>query len=174
MALLGGVWLDWLVSSLPTKGVYDSRPLSDVQLIVVHHSGQVGGGDCDAWTIAEYHVQHNGWPGIGYHVLVHPSGHVELVNLLSTVSYHCGLMNRSSVGVCLVGNFDLAAPSHNQTMRAHMVCEGIRRELHRPDLPIRGHGELSRVATGYAPTSCPGRTWPLWKPLLTGVVGVGV
>ena len=78
-----------LTDRLPRKPGYRSRPRLAIRYIVVHH---VGGGvnrDYTALEIARYHVDANGWPGIGYHFLVHPAGQIDQVNQLETRSYHC-------------------------------------------------------------------------------------
>ena len=104
-----------LTDSLPRKPGYRSRPRSAIRYVVVHH---VGGGvnrDYSALEIARYHVDGNGWPGIGYHFLVHPAGQIDQVNQLGTRSYHCGNLNGESVGVCLAGDFTEAMPASEQT-----------------------------------------------------------
>ena len=61
----------------------------------------------------------NGWKDIGYHFgveLVGPAYQVMLGRDLSTPGAHCkeSSMNQLAIGVCCVGNFDLAPPSSTQ------------------------------------------------------------
>ena len=60
---------------LPTHSSkrYQTRPLSAIYYIAVHHSltDNIPGGE-DVNAFARYHVNHLDWPGIGYHLsLIH-------------------------------------------------------------------------------------------------------
>jgi len=176
--LFGGVFVKDVRASLPRatgRQEYALRAATAeaakglVERIVVHH---VGGGvnrDYTAEEIAAYHAFDRGWPGIGYHFLVHPDGRIEYVGDWLTVRYHCGKLNASSLGVCLAGDFTAAAPPDRQLMRARMLIAGIRRVLGR-EVPALGHRDLDPAATGYPRPECPGRTWESWRLQVTGEV----
>lgn len=139
---------------------YERRSLLEVERIVIHH---VGGANRDytAEEIARYHVRSKGWPGIGYHFLVHRDGRLEYVGDLETVRYHVGLLNRTSIGVCLAGDFTKEAPPGVQLMRVRMLVGGLRR-VRAANVPVVGHRDVWR-GTGYGFTECPGNTWPTWR-----------
>lgn len=136
---------------------YARRPAESIKRVVVHHTAGAH-QDHTAESIARYHVQTNGWPGIGYHFLVHWDGRLEYVGDLLTVRYHCGRLNGTSIGLCLVGCFTNGRrPTSAQLVRARMLLAGLR-EAVRPDLAVVGHRDVSALS-GYGPTECPGDWW---------------
>ena len=86
----------------PTKE-YDSRSITDVTTIVVHHT--TGDPFQPINNIANYHVNTKGWPGIGYHFVIDGAGKIHQTNYLTTHSFHANLANAYSVGVCMQGDF---------------------------------------------------------------------
>ncbi len=91
----------------------EERKSTDV--IVIHHSG-VPGKDADtmAALIHEYHQQHNGWAGIGYHYLIRKDGMIEQGRRRNTVGAHTYDHNKNSIGICLAGNFEIGKPTEAQ------------------------------------------------------------
>jgi hypothetical protein len=83
--------------------------------IVIHHSLSPDGVTRDWDAIRRYHVETNGWNDIGYHagiervsgVLTTQKGRDDLV-----IGAHCKEigMNSISIGICVVGNFDISPP----------------------------------------------------------------
>lgn len=148
-----------LVSRLPRHASlrYETRPLSQIAHLVVHHSGVPAEVGVEA--IAGYHVADLNWPGIGYHFVVAPDGHIDQTNALSTVSYHVRQFNPVSVGIALLGDFDTAPPGTDQLEATAALCAWLRRELGLPLDAIQGHRELVSV-------TCPGSQWltgAAWK-----------
>lgn len=90
---------------------YASRPLNAITHLVLHHSGTRGG---TPESFARYHTWVCGWPGIGYHYVIAKDGTVYKTNALSTVSYHARGANLTSVGICLVGDFNRDEPTAEQ------------------------------------------------------------
>jgi len=135
---------------------YDRRALSDVRYIVLHHSGVAG--DQSAATIANYHVQSNGWPGIGYHYLVHPDGLIEYVGDVLTVRYNVASRNKECIGVCLPGDFTSIPPTDQQLAAARALVRFLQGVV--PAASVVGHGDIA--LPGWE-TSCPGATWPGWR-----------
>lgn len=144
-----------IVRYLPVHGTkkYGTRPLSTLKergYIVIHHEAC----GCDnprstPWDLARYHVQSNGWPGIGYHSVVTPDGLRWKVNNDSTLSYHVKDYNTQSIGICGVGDFTRNGPTREQLLG--MVLEVIRYQQ-AYGIPIErvvGHGDLQA-------TACPG------------------
>jgi N-acetylmuramoyl-L-alanine amidase len=139
---------------------YAWRELGEVERIIIHHSATAG--DCTVEAIAEWHTRHNGWPGIGYHFLVHPDGRLEYVGDIAQSRYHVGDLNRASVGVCLAGDFSATRPTHNALMRTRqLITNGLWLALGRR-VAVVGHRDVWREA-GRGPTSCPGETWEQWR-----------
>ena len=155
---IGGREMRDLTDNLPRRPGYRSRTRSAIRYVVVHH---VGGGvnrDYTALEIARYHVDGNGWPGIGYHFLVHPGGQIDQVNRLETRSYHCRNLNGESVGVCLAGDFTKAMPASTQIESIGRLVTELQAELGR-ELVVLGHGDVPS-------TSCPGATFENWRQVI--------
>lgn len=154
--------------SLPTGGNYPTRELKQIERIIIHHTAV--NTDLSAQDIARYHVEHNHWPGIGYHFLVHQNRLVDWCNDLRTVSYHAGkkgdeqiqgisVNNWSSIGICLSGNFiEGRLPTPQQLLATRVLIALLEYYLGRR-LKVLGHQDLGG-------TCCPGDAWGDWRKQL--------
>lgn len=124
---------------------YDTRDLSQIDSVVIHHSLTTSG---NAKAYARYHVEENGWAGIGYHYVIGKDGSIEQSQLLKTVSNHTSGENTRSVGICLTGNYDIQQPPPEQVDAAVKLIRYLQGRLGR-QLRITGHNEHSSK-------SCPG------------------
>lgn len=124
---------------------YDTRDLSQINKIVVHHSATTSG---TPESYARYHVDTRNFPGIGYHYVVQQDGTIYQTNYLNTISWHTGGENTSSIGICLTGNFDVQQPFPAQMAALNSLIAYIKSQLNRP-LQIKGHRD-------YSTKSCPG------------------
>lgn len=132
---------------------YDKRSLSQIEEIIVHHSGVTGQNSED---YANYHVGHNGWPGIGYHYVIENPNNlgdsrsiIVQGNPLDNISYHTVGQNTKSVAICVSGNFEIEEPTPEQMEALTWLIAHIRGELPQ-ELEVYGHRDFSA-------TSCPGR-----------------
>ena len=118
--------------------------------IVIHHIGSTD-QDVSAATVHSWHLQ-NGWSGIGYHYLIRKSGAVEVGRPLDMVGAHCYGENKHTVGVNIVGNFEIGMPTDGQIeAAAALLADLCRRYRIKPnEKTIVGHRDLSA-------TACPGR-----------------
>lgn len=136
----------------PTKR-YKNRPASGIRQIIIHHSATKPtspDGRADAEAFARYHVETLGWPGIGYDYVI-GLGTVWKTNTNKAVNYHAGAANAKSLGICIVGDFDLGAVPAEQWEAAIRLTKQL---MGAYDIPLRrviGHREIP------APTSCPGQ-----------------
>jgi N-acetylmuramoyl-L-alanine amidase len=139
----------YLASRLPhhPRLNYAQRAHADIRRIIVHHSGTRTG---TPEQFARYHVQHLGWPGIGYHFVIGKKGEVWKVNDLTVVSYHARGANEDSVGICLVGNFSVETPQAAQLGALRWLIGRLQVEL-RPAPYVMLHREIVG-----SKTSCPG------------------
>jgi N-acetyl-anhydromuramyl-L-alanine amidase AmpD len=124
---------------------YDTRELSQIDSVVIHHSLTKSG---NAEAYARYHVEENGWAGIGYHYVIGKEGSIEQTQLLKTASNHTSGQNTRSVGICLTGNYDIQQPPPVQVEAAVKLIRYLQDRLGR-QLRITGHNEHSSK-------SCPG------------------
>ncbi|MDP2726562.1 MAG: peptidoglycan recognition family protein [Dehalococcoidia bacterium] len=151
-----------LRGKLPGREDYARRELGDIRYLVVHHSGVAR--DSTAVPIARYHAEVLGWPGIGYHFLVHQDGTIEYVGDILEVRYNVARRNQEVVGVCLPGDFTYAigGPEEAQLKAAHDLLANLQFALGW-FVPILGHREIALPAFA---TACPGDTFlrgPRWK-----------
>lgn len=129
-------------------GPLEIRPTTD--LIVIHHVGNTD-EDISAAEIHELHLG-NGWSGIGYHYVIHKNGSIERGRPLDTIGAHAYQFNDTSVGINLVGNFEISKPTEAQLRSAAkliaVLCNFY--SLHPDDQTVVGHRDLMT-------TDCPGQ-----------------
>lgn len=113
-------------------------------LVVIHHSESPS--DTSPLDIHKWHLD-NGWCGIGYHFLVNMEGNSINGRPYYTIGSHCKGQNDHSIGICLIGDFDIVEPSENQLMGLDRLLEQLRKEF---TFTIGLHCE-------YNPKSCPGK-----------------
>lgn len=125
--------------------------------IILHHSLTKDSGTVSWQAIRRYHVETNGWRDIGYHFgveLVNDTYELFVGRMVNEVGAHTLGQNSDSIGVCLVGNFDLAEPSPEQWATAVRLCRGLRSLAGIPASQIFGHRD-------FAAKSCPGKFFDL-------------
>lgn len=154
-----------ITDDLPTHTVnrYATRALSKITHITIHHSAAPANVAIE--TIARYHVNTNNWPGIGYHFCIEADGAILQVNKLETISYHAGVVNDYTVGICVEGDFRKGAiPTPLQIQSAGHLTAWLSQKLDIPIENIMGHKEYPQN-----PTECPGDDWNVgqkWKDMV--------
>ena len=134
-----------------------------LEYLIVHHTVSPDGKTLNGPAVVRWHVEHNGWPAVGYHVMVEDvRGDTAVVQWGRGLHYagaHCkeDSMNFRSWGLCVVGNYDdNAPPSHVwdaaiQTAAILCMAGGI------PIANIRPHREFATYK------SCPGKQFDMTK-----------
>lgn len=123
--------------------------------VVIHHSLTKDSGTVSWGAIRDYHVNVQGWRDIGYHYgieLVNDKVEVLLGRMLHEVAAAVkeSTMNTRGVHVCIVGNFDIAAPIKPVWTKAVDLTAFLCELLDIPTSNVMPH-------THYAPyKSCPG------------------
>ena len=145
------------------------RVLSQVNYLAIHHTA---GPDTQTPNeIANYHINNNGWGGIGYHFLIAKDGTVFYVGDISTARANVANLNDQVMGICLIGNFtEGRVPTDQQLDCAYKLCDFFISNY--PDLSnlsgwdqVKGHKELPGQST-----TCPGDNWPSWRSkIISGV-----
>lgn len=97
-----------LRGQLPTSGEYPMRDMERIDAVVIHHSASRGQS---IRNLAEYHVAVRGWNGIGYHYAVGWDGMVYQMNDVERRTNHAQGHNSHTIGVVMVGNYDLIHPT---------------------------------------------------------------
>ena len=102
-------------------------------------------------SIERYHVESNGWDGIGYNFLVAPSGRVYEGRGWLNKGSHAGPVNGSSIGICLLidGNVTGPGPKLINAVRA-LIQEGLDKGEITDEYTISGHRDHMAGRT------CPG------------------
>jgi hypothetical protein len=137
--------------------------------IVIHHSLTEDSGTVSAAAIQRYHMEVQGWRDVGYHAFVELVG--DPAKLGRAYAYQAllgrpadepaaavkeGGMNVQGLHLCLVGNFDLAAPSEDMLqVAAHRVVIPWMRTWGIPAESIVGHHDFAPYK------SCPGTLFDL-------------
>ncbi|MBD1372579.1 N-acetylmuramoyl-L-alanine amidase [Hazenella sp. IB182357] len=119
--------------------------------IAIHHSlVRRSQGGANAAAYARYHVNHLGWPGIGYHFVIEADGTIIWCHDLGVKSYHVGNSNGFTLGICLSGDFRYEEPTAAQQESLRSLVAQLKGEL--PQLRvIKGHNEFP----GYSWKQCP-------------------
>lgn len=136
------------------------------QNIIIHHSLTKDGTVADWEAIRRCHKETNGWSDIGYHYGIERVGQGILLQIgrpesqpgAHTKEMH---MNLKSIGICVVGNFDLAPPGLEIMRFLADICWRKVAEYGIPVNFILGHREVGLMA-GYdwrkgQYKSCPGK-----------------
>lgn len=134
--------------------------------IMIHHSATKDSATVSWDAIRRYHVEVNHWKDIGYHFGVELVGSLYTVQVgrnLETPGAHCKeqSMNRLAIGVCVVGNFDLAPPPSEQLSLLRSLAQTLMKEHNIPSSRVVLHRE-------YAPyKTCPGKLFPIEEFLVS-------
>ena len=124
------------------------EPLSDwLNTLVVHHSAleYVDGPR----EIQRLHILQNRFGDVGYHFFVDGLGQLYEGRPLSGRGAHTGGYNTGTVGVCLLGNFEVVQPVVAQLTTLHQLAFYLREAVGISHLV--GHGDFQPDAT-----ICPG------------------
>ncbi|MBM4018741.1 MAG: N-acetylmuramoyl-L-alanine amidase [Planctomycetes bacterium] len=130
------------------------------RFIVIHHSATAAG------SAAQFDRMHRdrGWDELGYHFVIGNGtgsydGEVEVGSRWPKQKHgaHCKVAdhpeyNDYGIGICLVGNFDLAHPSEAQMQALARLVRFLMDRYGIPRGRIYGHGQLKA-------TDCPGRNF---------------
>lgn len=118
--------------------------MRDIRYIVVHHTASRA--DVSPAEVRMWHLK-RGFSDVGYHFLITPDGKVHEGRPVSRAGAHTLGHNHDSIGVALIGNFELYPPSPQQ-------WDSLLRLLARLQAEYGGqivwHSQLAR-------TKCPGR-----------------
>jgi len=131
-----------------------------LEYIMLHHSLTLDGQTVSWNAIRRYHMQDLGWQDIGYHFGIELIGdHYEILagRMLDEPGAHCKEqdMNRKSIGICFLGNFDLEQPAQKQWELGLKLVRSLAGIFEIPRNKVTGHRE-------YAPyKSCPGTRFDL-------------
>ncbi|MBH0171005.1 peptidoglycan recognition protein family protein [Fictibacillus sp. 18YEL24] len=96
------------------------RSLNDITSIALHHSLTEEG---DAHAFANYHIGTLGWSRMGYAFVILKDGTIQWAADLAVKTPHVGSSNRTSLGICFVGDFRYNPPTAEQLASAYGLLE---------------------------------------------------
>jgi N-acetyl-anhydromuramyl-L-alanine amidase AmpD len=131
-----------------------------VKRLIIHHSLTKDGAVNDWDAIRRYHIETNGWRDIGYHYGIENVGGkivLQKGRRESQPGAHTKGMNEKSLGICVVGNYDLAEPSEAAMNVLANLCASLCKKYRLTENDIRTHHEYASYKT------CPGSKFPMDK-----------
>ncbi len=126
-----------------------------VEYLIIHHSATKDGRTNDWKAIKNYHININKWNDVGYHYGIEKindsytiqKGRSESIPGAHTKEQN---MNKRSLGICVVGNFDLQEPPERAFYLLVALCTQLCKKYKLSSNKIRPHNEFNKSKT------CPG------------------
>lgn len=138
--------------------------------IVIHHSLTKDQTVVDWPAIRKYHKEVLGWTDIGYtfgiervyRASVGDSYEILVGRQLNQTGAHCKQQgkNKDSIGICLIGNFDLMPPPKEQLDQLVNLTKALMEIFKIPKKNVAGHCDFASYKT------CPGKAFP-WTKFLS-------
>jgi hypothetical protein len=121
--------------------------MNNPKVIILHHSASPSStkvGDIDRWHKSRWagFVSRRGYH-VGYHYVVEADGMVIQTRDHDEEGAHCIGQNNRSIGICIVGNFNLDYPTKRQLSAVGTLIEKLHQEF--GILPIKPHRAYSRT-----------------------------
>lgn len=152
------------------QGRHYRWPLSyskNVRLLVVHHTALTVAGDERSGVervraLYQYHADNRGWGDVGYHYLIDESGQIYegKAGGPRVVGGHAYCNNTGTVGVALLGNFEVEKPTQEQMRGLQWLLTDLADRYDIAlDRDVRFHGKVMQPVVGHRDllsTDCPG------------------
>lgn len=126
--------------------------------IIIHHSATED-SDTLSWSVIRQYHMRQGWSNIGYHEgieRVRGSEEILIGRFHNQEGAHCPPMNRRSIGICVVGNYDRMPPPPRVWLLVLRRVRYLMRAYQIPRENVLGHREVAGVTK-----SCPGEQWDM-------------
>jgi LysM repeat protein len=147
------------------KRILDATPVAKSRWkhIVIHHSASAKGS---LQSMDMYHRQKRKMEnGLAYHFVIGngqgmPDGKIEIGNRWKRQIKGGHLasdnLNFVSLGICLVGNFDVSSPTEAQMKSLAALTAYLMRRCNIPKSGVQTHRQINTK-----PTACPGKQFPM-------------
>lgn len=138
-----------------------------VNLLVVHHTALKVGDDTRSGVermraLYQYHAQSRGWGDVGYNFLIDEQGQIYEGRAGGNyvVGGHAYCNNTGTIGVSLMGNFDVEKPSQTQMQSLQWLLADLSKRYGiDPSRSVQFHGKKLNPIVGHRDllsTDCPG------------------
>lgn len=117
-----------------------------LEYIVVHHTASTAKETVE--QIHNFHINNNGWAGIGYHFYIRKDGTIYKGRPEKYSGAHCENYNSVSLGICLEGNFEIEQPTEKQLTSLSELIQYLKKKY--GNVQVVGHRDLNA-------TACPGK-----------------
>lgn len=117
-----------------------------LEYIVIHHTANTAKETIE--QIHNFHINNNGWAGIGYHFYIRKDGTIYKGRDEKYAGAHCENYNSVSLGICLEGNFEIEKPTEKQIQSVTDLVKYLRKKY--GNFKLVGHKDLNA-------TACPGQ-----------------
>jgi N-acetylmuramoyl-L-alanine amidase CwlA len=125
----------------------DMNPRSKVlEYIVIHHTASTAKETVE--QIHNFHINNNGWAGIGYHFYIRKDGTIYRGRPEKYIGAHCENYNSVSIGICCEGNFEIEQPTEKQLTSLSELIQYLKKKY--GNIQVVGHRDLNA-------TACPGK-----------------
>lgn len=102
--------------------------------------------------IRRWHVQENKWSDIGYHYILTANGTLEQGRPVEQAGAHVQGDNATSIGLCVIGDFDVAPPTNEQIEALEWFIPQLCTEFGITKDNVFGHRDGPNVTK-----TCPGK-----------------
>ena len=117
-----------------------------LEYIVVHHTASTAKETVE--QIHNFHINNNGWAGIGYHFYIRKDGTIYRGRPEEYIGAHCENYNSVSLGICCEGNFEIEQPTEKQLQSLSELIHNLKQKY--GNVQVIGHRDLNA-------TVCPGK-----------------
>ena len=117
-----------------------------LEYIVIHHTASTAKETVE--QIHNFHINNNGWAGIGYHFYIRKDGTIYKGRDEKYAGAHCENYNSVSLGICLEGNFEIEKPTEKQLKSLTELLQFLKNKY--GNVQVVGHRDLNA-------TACPGK-----------------
>jgi N-acetylmuramoyl-L-alanine amidase len=124
--------------------------------IIIHHSESKDNRVLDWQNIRKWHTD-KGWQDIGYHFgieKINDQYEILVGRPLILAGAHTEGMNKTAIGICCVGNYDIDVPEQNMYIKLKQLLIDLQIIFNIPDQNIKLHRD-------YSDKTCPGKYFDL-------------
>lgn len=121
-----------------------------VNTIAIHHSQNRKSFQ----EIKDLHVNGYKWDDIGYHFVIDKKGNVLNGRNIYKIGAHVYGHNKNSIGICLIGNFDIEFPNKSQLISLNNLIKDLKNKYNIKE--VKMHRDFPN-----ANKTCPGKNFIL-------------